>query len=363
MTTTRTWYQYCGGPQLYHVREYANSFTYELVLTAAQRAAAREWALAKQKELLNEHKGLFNEQKELLNEQKGVVVHEKQKHVPIQKEEKTKAKLHEGTAHDKLANRSHWTSQSILEFVTAMSRCLHKRESTLPNAGFGLFTSVNIPSGFIFAEYYSDTKMTDAALQHQYQSYTAPYAISLKNPDGTRSHIDAADPQHSSMARYANDARAAEKNNTEFEQHNDRIFLKATRTIAAKEEIFVSYGRYWGKPEAEIEQRLVESMVEEHVIRHANVANAIADKNGVKTWTKEEILTLVSKSTTLLETALQRAIKHQSLLVLALDGGYQLNMKNRAILTLRSVCQMNNPKFLSLTNKRRAHFRLSCSSA
>jgi len=202
---------------------------------------------------------------------------------------------------------------------------LEKRISTIPNAGFGLFTTVNIPKSFLFAEY-TGRVVTDHDLQRRYGHYTAPYAVCVRNSNGSISHhIDAANPAHSSLARYANDARSKRSNNAEFEQHKDRVFLKATRDILANEEILVSYGPYWGNSLAEAEQKLINLLISDYVL-------------GVKTTVAYD------------EAAVRSAFEHGS--VVLSQHTYILNLNDRPVQTLKTVFQLNNPIFLATTTKR-----------
>jgi uncharacterized protein len=117
------------------------------------------------------------------------------------------------------------------------------KKSTLPGAGKGLFTTVDIPKKKRIVEYkgtrtlWKDIKDEDG--KNGYIFY-----ITSKNV------IDAL-PHKEALARYANDARGLSKveglrNNAEYIIDNGRCYIDAMRDIPAGSEIFVSYSLdYW----------------------------------------------------------------------------------------------------------------------
>ena len=66
-----------------------------------------------------------------------------------------------------------------------------------------------------------------------------------------RNHVIDAKPYKTALAKYANDANGLVKtkglrNNSIYVQDNKRVYIKATKNIAAGEEILVPYGKeYW----------------------------------------------------------------------------------------------------------------------
>lgn len=119
---------------------------------------------------------------------------------------------------------------------------LEIKESNIPNAGLGLFTSEFIAK---------DSKIV------QYKGRRRTWK-DVKNEDGnfyifyvTRNHIIDANNYKKSFARYINDASGLKKvkgclNNTEFVREGDKVFVIATKNIAAGGELFVGYGKdYW----------------------------------------------------------------------------------------------------------------------
>ena len=122
--------------------------------------------------------------------------------------------------------------------------------STIPNAGNGLFTSINIPKGEVVCHY--------TGYRHDYQSQKRlrdrTYVLKLQNgwPKFDRRNdgfVDAL-PCQEVLARYINDPREEERCNVKFEHVQQpgiwHCPVVALRDIEVGEELFVSYGpRYW----------------------------------------------------------------------------------------------------------------------
>ena len=114
--------------------------------------------------------------------------------------------------------------------------------STLPGAGMGLFTSIDIPRGTLIIEYLG-TVTTWNDIKHEIDN---PYLCYVN-----RNHVINGAPHPEHLARYANDAAGpvrleGTRNNSFFEVDGSRVFIKATRRIPAGTEIFVNYGKeYW----------------------------------------------------------------------------------------------------------------------
>lgn len=128
---------------------------------------------------------------------------------------------------------------------TPYEKYLYLDKSTLPNAGKGLFTKVNIRKGEKIVEYKGKiiTWKQHEKLAEQDKGGYAFYVS--KNYV-----IDAFDtPQY--LARFANDARGLSRlegvrNNAVYEEKKKIVHIVATRNIPAGSEIFVSYGdEYW----------------------------------------------------------------------------------------------------------------------
>ncbi|MFM9052710.1 MAG: SET domain-containing protein [Bacteroidota bacterium] len=122
-------------------------------------------------------------------------------------------------------------------------RHLRIRKSTIPQAGKGLFTTVEIPKGSRITEYNGRLcKWRDVKEEDGYNAYifkiNETWAI-----DGLRTLR--------SKGRYANDARglvrvAGCRNNSEYITKGKKCYISATRKIKKGEEVFVDYGQaYW----------------------------------------------------------------------------------------------------------------------
>ncbi|MBX7124053.1 MAG: SET domain-containing protein-lysine N-methyltransferase [Cyclobacteriaceae bacterium] len=125
-----------------------------------------------------------------------------------------------------------------------LEKYLRVKISTLPGAGKGLFTTIDIPKGKRFVEYkgriqpWSEVKDDDG--RNGYLMYINRYCV-----------INA-EPAIHTLGRYANDARGFVRidglsNNSEYVSVGRRCYIEAIRDIKAGEEIFVGYGTaYWG---------------------------------------------------------------------------------------------------------------------
>lgn len=120
---------------------------------------------------------------------------------------------------------------------------LYIKKSTLPDAGKGLFTKVDIPKGVKIVEYkgkitsWKEVKDDDG--KNGYIFYVKRYHV-----------IDALPtPQH--LARYANDAKGLSKvkgitNNCDYITDGLKAYIESKKKITAGSEIFVDYGPdYW----------------------------------------------------------------------------------------------------------------------
>ncbi len=116
------------------------------------------------------------------------------------------------------------------------------KTSTIPQAGKGLFTTVDIEKGTIITEY-TGRRATWAEVEDDTENGYI-YFIDDQNVIDASSDLK-------SWGRYANDAAGLTrvkgvKNNAEYYEEDNKVFIKAKTTIPAGAEIFVSYGRdYW----------------------------------------------------------------------------------------------------------------------
>jgi SET domain-containing protein len=116
------------------------------------------------------------------------------------------------------------------------------KKSSLPNAGNGLFVKIDFKKGEMITEY-KGRRRTWAQVENDADN-------------GYIFHIDDdnvidAQKNVNTFGRYANDAAGLHRvsglrNNAEYIEESNRVFIRATRNIKAGNEVFVSYGkRYW----------------------------------------------------------------------------------------------------------------------
>ncbi len=124
-----------------------------------------------------------------------------------------------------------------------LERFLKIKKSTLPNAGKGLFTTIDIHKGTIICEYKGKIqKWEEVKHEDGHNGY-----LMLINRNTVINALNA----KRTFGRYANDARGIVKvtglrNNAEYSYLGKKCFIEASRNIKAGEEIFVYYGaEYW----------------------------------------------------------------------------------------------------------------------
>ncbi|MCH5716735.1 SET domain-containing protein [Niabella hibiscisoli] len=119
---------------------------------------------------------------------------------------------------------------------------LKVKTSTIPQSGKGLFTAVDVAKGTVITEYIG-RRATWAEVEDDADN---PYIYFIDE----QNIIDAS-KDLKSLGRYANDAAGLTrvtglKNNAEYYEEDNRVYIKAKTPIPAGSEIFVSYGRdYW----------------------------------------------------------------------------------------------------------------------
>ncbi|MCH5682912.1 SET domain-containing protein [Niabella sp. W65] len=119
---------------------------------------------------------------------------------------------------------------------------LEVKTSTIPQSGKGLFTAVDVPKGAVITEYIG-RRATWAEVEDDADN---PYIYFIDE----QNVIDAS-KDLKSLGRYANDAAGLTrvpglKNNAEYYEEGNRVYIKAKTAIPAGSEIFVSYGKdYW----------------------------------------------------------------------------------------------------------------------
>lgn len=121
---------------------------------------------------------------------------------------------------------------------------LKVKTSTIPQSGKGLFTTVAVPKGTVITEYVG-RRATWADVEDDADN---PYIYFIDE----QNIIDAS-KDLKSLGRYANDAAGLTrvpgvKNNAEYYEEDNRVYIKAKAVIPAGSEIFVSYGKdYWNQ--------------------------------------------------------------------------------------------------------------------
>ena len=123
---------------------------------------------------------------------------------------------------------------------------LYTEDSTIPNAGKGLFTAINIYKNEVIAIFKGEI-LSETEAELRVANNTDQYFINMI--DGTimdSMNVDC-------FAKYANDAEAFEnslyKNNSKITlDDDDNVCIIATKDIKSQNEIFCSYGKkYWKK--------------------------------------------------------------------------------------------------------------------
>lgn len=126
--------------------------------------------------------------------------------------------------------------------MALLKKQLEVKESNLPGAGKGLFTTKFIAKGTRIIEYKGKIRTWKDV-----QFEDSNYYIFFVNDE----HVIDAGKNKKSLGRYINDAKGLQKikglvNNAEFICVGLRVFVDATRDIPAGGEIFVGYGKeYW----------------------------------------------------------------------------------------------------------------------
>ena len=126
--------------------------------------------------------------------------------------------------------------------MALLEKHLFVKESTIPGAGKGLFTKVEIPKGSRIVEYKGRR-----TVWKEVKNDSTNYYIYTIN----RNNVIDAQKTMSALARYANDAKGLTripglKNNCVYINEGKRAFIEAIRDIPAGAEILVDYTKeYW----------------------------------------------------------------------------------------------------------------------
>ena len=112
-------------------------------------------------------------------------------------------------------------------------------QSTVPNAGLGLFSSNKYKKGDTIVEYAGEVITTKQYNERYENSGYGEYGMTL----GTRRVIDARKTS-SGLGRYVCDAYGSEhKKNSQYEEDKGKIHIIAIRKIKPGDEILISYGK------------------------------------------------------------------------------------------------------------------------
>lgn len=146
----------------------------------------------------------------------------------------------------------------IKRHLLEMEKTLYLKESTIAEAGSGVFSHVDIPKGKIIAEYRGKTYSKNKILSAETLKYSFIF------PDDTLIV-----PYHDTIAKYINDTIDLRKTiqvgelmytknqynvrwyqvkdpNSEDPMTNYRLFIITTKSIKKGEELFIDYGhQYW----------------------------------------------------------------------------------------------------------------------
>ena len=126
--------------------------------------------------------------------------------------------------------------------MALLEKHLFVKESNIPGAGKGLFTTVDIPKGTRIVEYKGRR-----TVWKEVKDDSSNYYIYTIN----RNNVIDAQKTLSALARYANDAKGLTRvkgltNNCVYVNDKNRAFIEAVKNIPAGAEILVDYTQdYW----------------------------------------------------------------------------------------------------------------------
>jgi hypothetical protein len=132
---------------------------------------------------------------------------------------------------------------------------LEVKASSIPGAGQGVFTKIDIPKGVRVLEYtgvWKDEKKTDGAHAHNGHRYCYEWS--------SKTCIDASDKRKGGLGRFVNDVYKSEKKvNLEWHKSSKakKVFMMSTRNIRKGQELFISYDQpYWAYHEEQEAKRV-----------------------------------------------------------------------------------------------------------
>ncbi|MEO7801547.1 MAG: SET domain-containing protein [Ginsengibacter sp.] len=126
--------------------------------------------------------------------------------------------------------------------MALLEKHLEIKESGIPGAGNGLFTTIYIAKGTRITEYKGRI-----ATWKEVQNDDSNFYIFFV----TQKHVIDASKHKKVLARYINDAKGLTRvkgrnNNTQFVKDKYRVFVEATRDIKEGSELCIGYGKeYW----------------------------------------------------------------------------------------------------------------------
>jgi SET domain-containing protein len=126
--------------------------------------------------------------------------------------------------------------------MALLEKFLYVKKSTIPNAGKGLFTKVDIPKDTRIVEY----KGRRTTWKEVKDDLKNAYIYTINN-----NNVIDAEKTLSALARYANDAKGFVRikginNNCVYVNEKGRAYIESVKNIPAGSEIFVDYTQdYW----------------------------------------------------------------------------------------------------------------------
>lgn len=127
--------------------------------------------------------------------------------------------------------------------MALLEKHLYLKKSSLPGAGKGLFTKIDIPKNQLIVEYVGRIELwKDVKDQDGYNAYL--FRLNRKQAINALTY-------KKSFARYVNDARGFTKikgltNNCEYVVKKNKCYIVSIRKINKGEELLVPYGKaYW----------------------------------------------------------------------------------------------------------------------
>ena len=126
--------------------------------------------------------------------------------------------------------------------MALLEKFLEVKESTIPQAGKGLFTTVDIPKHTRIVQYKGRITTWKEVEYDSKNGYI--YTVNPK-------HVIDAKRTLKAVARYANDAKGLKRikgitNNCHFLNDGLKVYIESARFIPAGSEILVDYGKeYW----------------------------------------------------------------------------------------------------------------------